>query len=57
MTCGPMRKVGFSAPPGSWYTIDAWRARNERSCESFISVTSSPATFTWPAVMRPLVGR
>ena len=57
MTCGPMRKVGFNAEPGSWYTIDAWWERNDRSSASFISVTSSPATLTWPATMRPLDGR
>ncbi len=43
MTWGPIFSVGFSDAPGSWYTIDAWRARNARSSRSVIFVTSSPA--------------
>ena len=34
--CGSMRNTGFNAAPGSWYTIDASRARYRRSAASSI---------------------
>jgi hypothetical protein len=53
----PTRSDGFSACPGSWYTIDASRARNWRSWAVSIDVMSLPLTRTCPPVMAPLRGR
>ncbi len=55
--CGSMRNTGFNAEPGSWYTIDASRARYRRSAASSITVTSEPPTRTCPPVIRPFDGR
>ncbi len=53
----PTFRLGLSADPGSWYTIDASRARNRRSSRSDIFVTSAPATRMRPPVITPLDGR
>jgi hypothetical protein len=57
VTWSPMRIVGFSAPPGFWYTIETLDARSSRTCASLMSARSSPATCTVPLEMRPLRGR
>ena len=57
ITCAPIRNVGFRAEPGSWYTIEAWRALNCRSSRSAILVTSAPPTRIRPPVITPLAGR
>ncbi len=57
ISCLPMRNVGFSAEPGSWYTIDASRARKRRSSLADIAVTSAPSTRTLPEVIDPLRAR
>ncbi len=57
ISCGPIRSDGFSAEPGSWYTIDAVRARNSRRAAPDMSVTLAPANDTDPPEMRPFEGR
>ena len=57
ITCGPMRSTGFSAEPGSWYTIDASRARYLRSSRVRHRGHVGAVDETCPPVMRPFDGR
>ena len=49
--------MGFSAEPGSWYTIEAAPERNLRSRSRDIVVMFSPSTMIVPLVIKPLRGR
>ena len=56
-TWRPTRMDGFSARPGSWYTIDTVVARSSRSSPRFRPSTSRPLMAIEPALTRPLRGR
>ncbi len=55
--CRPTRSVGFSARPGSWYTIETVWARRSRSALLPIDSGSSPLMLIVPPLTRPLLGR
>ncbi len=56
-TWRPTRIDGFSALPGSWYTIDTVRARRARSASASMASGSWPLMLIRPPVTRPLRGR
>ena len=48
---------GFSARPGSWYTIETVRARSSRSAAPRMASGSWPLIAMDPPLTRPLRGR
>ena len=55
--CRPTRRDGFSARPGSWYTIETVLARSWRRSLLPMDSGSSPLMLIVPALTRPLLGR
>ena len=55
--CRPTRRDGFSARPGSWYTIEMVRARSWRRSLLPMDSGFSPLMLIVPPLTRPLLGR
>ncbi len=56
-TCRPTLIDGFSARPGSWYTMDTVRARSVRSASWLSEARSRPVTVIDPLLTLPFLGR
>ena len=55
--CRPTRRDGFSARPGSWYTIEMVLARSWRRSLLPMDSGFSPLMLIVPPLTRPLLGR